>query len=246
MSKKVVIFGATSAIAYAVAKVYAKEGAELCLVARNKERLSVLQQDLATQFDAKVITKVLDMNEIARHPALIEDIVGQMTELDVALIAHGTLSDQSECQSNIDTLMQEYSTNCLSYLSLLTLLGNYFEKREQGSIVAITSVAGDRGRQSNYVYGSAKAAVTTFLSGLRNRLAKKNVQVLTVKPGFVDTPMTADIKKGVLFAQPEKVADDIVKAIEKKKNDIYTPGFWRLIMMIIKSVPEAVFKRLSL
>lgn len=239
MKKNIVIFGATSAIAFAIAKIYAKQGADLCLVARNSERLNILKQDLVTRYSASVLTIVQDLNDIHAH----EQLLSQMHDIDIAIIAHGTLSHQQACQNDVDCLLQEYNTNCLSYLSLLTRLANYFEARGKGSLVAITSVAGDRGRQSNYVYGSAKAAVATFLSGLRARLSKKNIHVLTVKPGFVDTPMVAHLKKNRLFAQPDQVANDIVNAIERKKNVLYTPSFWRWIMLVVKVVPECLFKR---
>ena len=128
----------------------------------------------------------------------------------------------------------------------MSLLANYFEKRGEGTLAAISSVAGDRGRQSNYVYGTAKAAVNTYLQGLRNRLYSKGVHVLTIKPGFVDTPMTAHLRQGPLFASADRVARDIVKAIEKKKCIIYTPWFWRWIMLLIRLIPEPVFRRLKL
>ncbi|MCG8081658.1 MAG: SDR family NAD(P)-dependent oxidoreductase, partial [Candidatus Thiodiazotropha taylori] len=141
---------------------------------------------------------------------------------------------------------KEFEVNALTTISLLTNLANYFEAQQRGSIVVISSVAGDRGRQSNYVYGAAKGAVTIFLQGLRNRLTKSGVNVLTVKPGFVDTPMTADFPKGALWASSEKVAQDINKAIDAQKSVAYVPWFWRYIMLIIKSIPEMVFKKLSL
>jgi short-subunit dehydrogenase len=134
----------------------------------------------------------------------------------------------------------------LSALSFLTLLANYFEKRGTGTLAAISSVAGDRGRQSNYIYGTTKAALSTFLQGLRNRLSSKNVHVLTIKPGFVDTPMTAHLKRGLLFATPEKVAQDIIRAIAGKKSVLYTPWFWRWIMLAIKMIPETIFRKLRL
>lgn len=247
MNKKIVIFGATSAIAYEIAKIYAQQGYDICLVARDVAKLKILQQDMATRYpSANSMSIQLDINHIEKHQEVLQKILESFKVIDIAIIAHGTLSNQQACENSVDELMQEYQTNCLSYLSLLTLLGNYFEKQQKGSIVAITSVAGDRGRQSNYVYGSAKAAVTAFLSGLRARLSKKGVQVLTVKPGFVDTPMVAHLNKNILFAKPEKVALDISKAISKKKHVIYTPGFWRWIMSIIKLIPENVFKSLTM
>ena len=247
MNKKIVIFGATSAIAYEAAKLYAKQGCDICLIARDSSKLAILQQDMSTRYPASnSMTIQLDMNHIEQHKETIKKVIKTFKTIDIAIIAHGTLSNQQACQNSVDELMQEYQTNCLSYLSLLSLLGNYFEKQQKGSIVAITSVAGDRGRQSNYVYGSAKAAVTAFLSGLRGRLAKKNVHILTVKPGFVDTPMVAHLEKNFLFAKPEKIALDIRKAINKRKQVIYTPGFWRWIMLVIKLIPESIFKSMKI
>ncbi len=147
----------------------------------------------------------------------------------------------------MDALRREFDINALSTMSLLTTLANTFEARRRGTLAVISSVAGDRGRQSNYVYGSAKAAVTAFLSGLRQRLAKSNVDVLTIKPGFVDTPMTAAIaNKGALWAKPDQIADGIVHAIDKRRNVVYLPWFWWGIMQIIRHIPEFVFKKLKL
>ncbi|HET8842857.1 MAG TPA: SDR family NAD(P)-dependent oxidoreductase, partial [Ktedonobacteraceae bacterium] len=142
--------------------------------------------------------------------------------------------------------LQEFAINGASVISLLTLLGNYFEQQKRGCIAVISSVAGDRGRQSNYIYGAAKAAVTAFLSGLRNRLARYGVAVVTIKPGMVDTPMTAHMRKSRLFADPQVVGRGIYDAMLKRKDVVYLPGYWRIIMMVIKSIPEPIFKRLSL
>jgi len=142
--------------------------------------------------------------------------------------------------------LQELQTNCLSVLSLLTRLANQLEQQGHGCLAVISSVAGDRGRQSNYIYGTAKGALTIFLQGLRNRLGKTGVQVLTIKPGFVDSPMTRDFNKGLLWVKPAKIAEGILKAIDKRKEVVYLPFFWRYIMLIIRLIPEKVFKRLSL
>ena len=141
---------------------------------------------------------------------------------------------------------QALRTNFLSVVSLLTPIANQLEKQHYGCIAVISSVAGDRGRQSNYVYGAAKGALTIFLQGLRNRLQAANVCVLTIKPGFVDTPMTADLKKGALWAKPESVAKGIYRAIKRRKNSVYLPWFWWPIMMVIRHIPEPIFKRLKL
>jgi short-subunit dehydrogenase len=144
-------------------------------------------------------------------------------------------------------MRREFDINAVSTLALLTLLANRLEAQKHGTLAVISSVAGDRGRQSNYVYGAAKAAVTTFLGGLRQRLVKSGVAVLTIKPGFVDTPMTATIaNKGALWAQPDRVAVGIVQAIDRRRNIVYLPWFWRWIMLVIRHIPEALFKHLKL
>lgn len=244
--QKILIIGATSAIAEACAKRFAAQGHSLYLLARNSSRLESLAQDLRVRGAAAVHCASFEANALETHQALLEQVKTELNGLDRVLIAHGTLSDQQACEQSVELTLQELQTNALSVIALLTRLANHFEQQRHGSIAVIGSVAGDRGRQSNYIYGTAKGALSIFLQGLRNRLHKSGVQVLTIKPGFVDTPMTAAFPKGPLWATPEKVAHDIDKAIEKNKDVLYTPGFWMLIMLIIKSVPERLFKRLSL
>ena len=167
--------------------------------------------------------------------------------IDIVLIAHGTLPDQAACQQSVEQTLAAIHTNALSVISLATLLGNAFEQRGRGVLIAISSVAGERGRQSNYVYGAAKGMVSLFLQGLRNRLSRHGVQVITIKPGFVDTPMTAAFeKKGLLWAQPDRIAKGIVAAVERGRDEVYLPGFWRWIMLVIRHIPEGLFKRLKL
>lgn len=244
--RKVLIVGATSAIAEAVARLLAAQGDLLYLVGRRAEALEAIAADLRVRGAARVQTEAMDANAIERHAALLDNADVALGGLDTVLIAHGTLSDQAACQQSVALTFQELHTNALSVIALLTLIANHFEAQRVGTIVVISSVAGDRGRQSNYVYGTAKAAVSTFLSGLRQRLYKSGVQVVTIKPGFVDTPMTRDFSKGLLWAKPERVARDIVRAMENGKDVVYTPGFWWAIMQLIKSIPEFVFRRLSL
>lgn len=244
--QKILIIGATSAIAEACAKRFAAQGHSLYLLARNSSKLESLTQDLRVRGATAVHCASFEANALETHQTLLEQVKTELNGLDRVLIAHGTLSDQQACEQSVELTLQELQTNALSVIALLTLLANHFEQQRHGSIAVIGSVAGDRGRQSNYIYGTAKGALGIFLQGLRNRLHKSGVQVLTIKPGFVDTPMTASFPKGPLWATPEKVAADIDKAIEKNKDVLYTPGFWLLIMLIIKSVPERLFKRLSL
>lgn len=244
--QKILIIGATSAIAEAAARRFAQRGDALYLLARNSERLDALLADLKIRGAAVTAGAPFDANDFGQHAAAIERAAGALGGLDAVLIAHGTLPDQQAAQADVALTLQEISTNALSVISLLTLIANRFEAQRSGTIAVIGSVAGDRGRQSNYVYGSAKGMLAIFLQGLRNRLCKSGVHVLTIKPGFVDTPMTAAFPKGPLWATPEQVGGAIVSAMDRKRNVLYTPFFWAGIMAIIRAVPEAVFKKLSL
>ena len=180
------------------------------------------------------------------HVALLDSAEKTMGGIDTILIAHGTLSNQKTCEQSVEETLAEIKTNALSVISLLTLIANRVEIIQGGTIAVISSVAGDRGRASNYVYGSAKAMVTAFTSGLRQRLYKSDVAVVTIKPGFVDTPMTAKFKKGLLWAKPNTVAATIIKAIDTKKNEVYVPAFWWVVMGVIKAIPNKVFQRIWL
>jgi len=245
--RKILIIGATSAIAEATARIFAARGDALFLVARNADRLQAIATDLNVRGAVRTATATLDVADFSAHQAIIDRAEQELGGLDTVLIAHGTLSDQAECEKSIDALRREFDINALSTMALLTTLANTFEARKSGTLAVISSVAGDRGRQSNYVYGSAKAAVSAFLSGLRQRLAKSNVDVLTIKPGFVDTPMTANIaNKGALWAKPDQIAAGIVRAIDKRRSVVYLPRFWRGIMLIIRHIPESMFKKLKL
>ena len=244
--KRILILGATSAIAEQTARLYADRGAQLMLVARDKNKLQRLADDLNIRGAEQVQWQAHDLNDTAGHESLVNDSVKQLGGLDLVLIAYGTLGEQAAGEQDYHSALAELQTNCLSVLSLLTLLANYFEARQSGTIAVISSVAGDRGRQSNYIYGTAKGALTIFLQGLRNRLHKTGVQVLTIKPGFVDTPMTREFKKGLLWVKPQVIADGIVRAVDRRKDVVYLPFFWRYIMLIIKLIPEFIFKRLSL
>jgi short-subunit dehydrogenase len=243
--KNVIIVGATSGLAQALARLLAKDGARLMLWGRTREKMEIVAADLRARGASAVEVDIFDFDDFPRHAEALERARAK-GDWDAAFICHGSLGDQKICEQDFAAAEKEFRTNCLSALSFLTVLANYFEQRGAGTLAAISSVAGDRGRQSNYVYGAAKSAVTTFMQGLRNRLHAKGVQVLTIKPGFVATPMTAHLAKNRLFATPERVALDILKAVKKKKCELYTPWFWRWIMLIIKLVPETIFRRLKL
>ncbi len=244
--QKVVIIGATSAIAEKTARLYATQGAALFLTARNAARLQAVAQDLTLRGATKCESCVLDINDVQQHAAVLQRIWDALGPVDVVLIATGTLPDQAACQESVPKMLQEFNTNGLSVMAFLTPLANRMQAQGNGTIAVISSVAGDRGRQSNYLYGSAKAALTAFLSGLRQRLAASGVNVLTIKPGFVDTPMTRDFKKGPLWASSDAVARGIVGAIGRRRSVVYLPWFWWGIMFIIRHIPETVFRRLKL
>lgn len=245
--KRVLIIGATSAIATACARLWAEQGSEFFLVARNTEKLQQTAADLQARGAKAVAVHCMDATDLTAHPGMLESCLAAMQQIDVALIAHGTLPDQRACERDVTMAMQEFANNGTSVIALLTLLANQFESQRCGTLAVISSVAGDRGRPSNYLYGTAKAAVSTFCEGLRARLFKVGVHVVTIKPGFVDTPMTQGLPlPAALVAKPEQVAQRIIAGIERKASTLYAPGFWTLIMLIIRSIPQPVFKRLNL
>jgi decaprenylphospho-beta-D-erythro-pentofuranosid-2-ulose 2-reductase len=161
-------------------------------------------------------------------------------------LAHGVLGDQAEAEKNYAAAEAILRTNFLSAVSLVTWLANYFESERRGAIAVISSVAGDRGRKSNYVYGASKGGLDIFLDGVRNRIDRAGVHVLTIKPGFVATPMTAHLPKNALFAEPARVAKHIVRAIEKRKDVAYVPPFWALIMLVVRNIPRRIFKKMNM
>ncbi|QQR80975.1 MAG: SDR family oxidoreductase [Deltaproteobacteria bacterium] len=233
-------------MAHETAKLMASDGHCLYLVARKSEPLEEIAQDLRVRGASSVDTHVLDLNNFDQHEVLLKNILNTLGGLDLVFIAHGTLGNEKVCETSYQETLKELTTNFLSVVSLLTPIANYFEGRLEGHIVVISSVAGDRARQSNYVYGTAQGAKSLFLQGLRNRLTPHGVTVTTIKPGFVDTPMTVSIKKNFLFARADVVGEKIYSAIKNKKDIVYVPGFWRWIMLAVKNIPEKIFKHMKM
>lgn len=244
--QSVLIIGATSAIARATAREFAAQGARLFLVGRSPEKLAAVRDDLLVRGASQVESYALDLTDVEQHPAMLEAARAALGAIDGALVAYGTLGNQKASEQSVPVTLREWNTNATSAIALLTLLGNEFERQRYGTIAVISSVAGDRGRRSNYVYGAAKGALSIFLAGLRARLSRSGVRVVTIKPGMVDTPMTAHIPKGPLFASPERVGHDIYQAMQKSASTVYTPGYWRFVMLVIKAIPEPIFNRLPL
>ncbi|MCZ4372672.1 SDR family oxidoreductase [Vibrio diazotrophicus] len=244
--KNIIIIGATSAMAAEVAKLYALDNSDLYLVARDTSKLDMIKKDLIVRGANSVETKYFNANDFKSHKMLIDEAFDSLGHVDVLLIAHGSLPNQELCQADNLKAVEEINTNGVSVISILTQAATKMEQQKSGNITVISSVAGDRGRQSNYVYGAAKGMVSTFLQGLTQRLNKSGVHVLDIKPGFVDTPMTADFDKGVLWAKPEKIAKIIKQRIDKKRNFSYAPSFWLIVMLIIRSLPAFIFNRIKI
>lgn len=242
--KNILIIGATSDMAQAIAKKYAAEGWSLTLAALEKELLDPIASDLKVRSGAEIQTLEFDATDFSNHRNFYESLT---TKPDVVVAAFGYMSDQDEVRTDLDDIKRTIDINFTGMASVLSVVAEDFEKRGSGAIAAISSVAGDRGRQSNYIYGSAKAGLSTFLSGLRNRLATKGVHVMTVKPGFARTKMTENLElPAALTASPEQIAEAVFQGLEKKRNVVYTLWMWQWIMLIIKHIPEFIFKKMKM
>lgn len=244
MNNKVLILGATSDMALALAELFAEKKCLLMLAARDISKLQTTQADLQIRYGITVQLYEFDSLKPETHATFYDQLEDWP---DIVVCVFGYLGDHAKALTDWPECYRILFTNYVGAVSILNIAANDFEKRQQGVIVGISSVAGERGRQSNYFYGSAKAGFTAYLSGLRNRLSKNNVHVLTVKPGFVKTRMIEAMSTpAALTAQPRQVASQIYRAIRKKKNVIYTLPLWRWIMLIIRNIPEGIFKRLKL
>jgi short-subunit dehydrogenase len=242
MSQRVLILGATSAIASEVAKLYAGRGAHLHLVGRSAGKLSSLLAALGPS--EAISSRVADFDDLAAAPGLVAEAETKLGQIDVVLIAHGELGDQVSTEQSFDAAEAIFRTNLLSVVAFLVPLANLLEAQRGGCIGVITSVAGDRGRPRNYTYGAAKGALNIYLQGLRSRLFGADVSVVTLKLGPVDTPMTTSHEKNALFARPEAVAKSIVAALDAGVPQAYVPAFWSAIMPVVKNTPERLFQLL--
>lgn len=244
--KQVVILGATSSLAQHVARLMAADGIEMLLVGRSLERLELLRSDLQARGAGQIWLLTTDLVDGADPMSILMSARTKLPDFDTVLIAHGTLLDQEQTQIDPALARREIENNFTSVVALATAFGHHFEGRGTGTLAVISSVAGDRGRKSNYVYGAAKAGLSTFLEGLAARVHQRHVRVLNIKPGPVDTPMTANLKKSALFATPQRVAVDIHRALRDGKSGVlYTPWFWRWIMFLIRRVPAPIMRKLS-
>lgn len=243
--KNVLILGATSAVGVAVARVLALRGWNLFLAARDLAKLAPIAVDLGIRSQRPVESVAFDVLNFESHQAFYDNLPSKP---DVVICVVGFLGQQEQAMEDFSHTQQIINSNYTGPVSILNVVANDFASRGAGgTIIGVSSVAGDRGRQSNYYYGSAKAAFTAYLSGIRSRLSKLGSHVVTVKPGFIDTAMTAEMNlPPILTATPDQVAADIIAAMDKSKDVIYTRWFWRWIMLVIKHIPEFIFKRLSI
>ena len=243
----VLILGATSGIASALAKEFAAHKYDLVLGGRDRDELSALASDLSLRNSIRAGVLAFDALDTPGHAASLQSFLAESGQaLAGAVVCIGCLGDQAKAQADWAEARLILETNFTGCVSALNILANHFEHRGTGFICAISSVAGDRGRQSNFLYGAAKAGLSVYLQGLRNRLFPAGVKVITVKPGFVDTRMTYGRPGMFLVASPESVAQGIFKAIVKGKSVVYLPWFWRPIMLIVRSIPERIFKKLKM
>jgi decaprenylphospho-beta-D-erythro-pentofuranosid-2-ulose 2-reductase len=242
---RVLILGATSAIAQAVARLYAAKGARLALVARNAQYLDVVAKDLGVRGASALWTQAADFLDTERHPLLVEQAQQALGGLDVALVAHGVLPSQEEALIDALVAAECWQTNFVSAASLMEAVARRMEDAGAGTLGVLSSVAGDRGRADNYVYGASKAALSAYASGLGQRLSRKGVRVVTVKPGPVGTPMTLGrTARPGLLADVDEVGLRIQRALERGWPVVYAPAYWRLVMGVLKLLPTALFERM--
>jgi short-subunit dehydrogenase len=243
----VLILGATSTIARAVAAEFATHGFDLILAGRDREELDALAADLKLRHGVSTSTLPFDALAFETHEAVLGSCFAQVGEaLEGVVVCLGYLGDQAAAQGDFFEARRILDTNFTGCVSALNIIANHFEKMQKRFICVLTSVAGDRGRRSNYLYGAAKGGLSIYLQGLRNRLFHSNVRVITIKPGFVDTRMTYGRPGLFLVATPEAVARSIFNAIKNSQDIAYVPWFWRWLMFIIRQIPEGLFKRMRL
>ena len=245
--KRYLILGATSGIAEATCRIWAAQGANLFLVGRSEDKLRAMAADLRVRGAAYVDTAVVNLDQLEHHPDLLAHAITSLGGLDVAYLAVGVLGEQPKAEQEAKHAEQILHTNLTAPVSMLTWLANFCGKQGHGTLAVLSSVAGDRGRKSNYVYGASKAGLTAFTDGLRNRVDREGIAVITIKPGPVKTAMTTGMKGSEKFADPNKVAKTIADTIAKGKGGVlYVPGMWRPIMAVIRAVPDSIFKKLNL
>ncbi|MEZ5501333.1 MAG: SDR family NAD(P)-dependent oxidoreductase [Halioglobus sp.] len=243
-SPHILVFGANSAICHALLKLYAARGARFFLVARNPAKLAAIADDLVARGGAVAGTAAYDFNDWQQHDICLQRAREALEVIDIALVAHGSLPDQADCESSSAALKTCMDDNFTSTAVIIGACAQQLSLQGRGTLAVVSSVAGDRGRKSNYTYGAAKAGIDAMLQGLRGRFSSTPVKVVNIKPGMVVSPMTVNMTHGALWSTPEAIAPAIYRAIAKGRSVCYVPGYWRLIMLVIRSLPTAVLAKL--
>ena len=242
----VLILGATSRIAQSIAAEHAKDGDSILLAARDRDEVKTIASDIQVRHSTRVLIGDFEATDFDSHAGFIADAVEALGSIDTAYVVFGAMGEQKESQQDFSAARAVLDVNFTAAVSVSEPLAAYMEERCEGTIIGISSVAGDRGRQSNYFYGAAKGGYSLYLQGLRGRLAKSGVHVMTAKLGFIDTPMTYGLKTKIPIASTEATAKALKKAAAKGKNTLYYPWFWRFVMLLIKAIPERTFKKLKI
>jgi short-subunit dehydrogenase len=242
----ILVVGASSAIAKCVIRELCSKDVSFIFAGRDIPVLNDMTKDSVLRGAIDAIAVHFDASDSDSVSSLIPTVISRVQKIDICLIAHGILPDQTKCNEDSDYLQTQYQVNFLSVIGICNDIAGHFEDNQQGCLAVISSVAGDFGKQSNYAYGSAKAALNIYLQGLRSRLYKHNVRVITIKPGFVDTPMTQNFKKGFVWAQPQAISQQIVKILKRGNGEYYLPTYWRVVMFLFKHIPEPIRSKLSL
>lgn len=241
------VLGGNSAIAKSIAEKFASDKTDIFFAGRNIAEQERIANDFRLRYGINTWSGSFDATDYGSHEQFLSDVLKVMPSVENVILAFGMLGEQQKAAADFDHARQIFQVNFMGSVSILTHLSNYLKEKRKGGIIVISSIAGDRGRQSNYIYGSAKGGLSIYCQGLRNELSKYNVNLMTVKPGFVDTPMTYGLElPKLLLSSPEKVGRIVYKSFRKKKDIVYAPSYWRYIMMIIRSIPEKFFKKLNL
>lgn len=244
--QRLIVFGATSAICHALLKRYAQAQAEFFLVARDAQKLAVVAADLEVRGGIVKGNAVYDFNESAEHEKAMMQAIAELGGIDIALVAHGTLPDQSECETSALALQTCIEDNFTSAAVIIQSCASQLAQQGAGTLAVISSVAGDRGRKSNYFYGAAKAGIDTLVQGLQGRFSGSQIRVVNIKPGMIASPMTAHMQHGAIWSTPEAIAPAIHRAISQGRALVYVPGYWRLIMLIIRTLPTRIMAKLPI
>lgn len=244
--QRILVFGASSAICSELLKLFAHKEGSFYLIARDAPKLSAQKADLEVRGGNVAGQECYDFNQWDTHEAAVGRALEALGQIDVAIVAHGSLPDQSECETSPASVRACMEDNFMSAAIIIQCCAAALSVQGSGTLLAISSVAGDRGRKSNYVYGSAKSGIDALLQGLRARFTGTGIQIVNVKPGMIETPMTAHMKSGALWSTPQAIAPTIMRALEKGGGVYYVPGYWRFIMWVIRLLPNAIMARLPI